>query len=176
MRKTFAATLALVIMMFGLFTGCEPAPSIPSIVTTMKGYNDELIGLLLPPINGTSPLDFPEDTVITIDDGIDCKVRYSDSGELDLLLRLNFWVAHDGTEICGILPVDIEYYSSSSSIYSFQARSAMLYFDRTSVSYRADVTDGDETTEAFTPDTDYFTCTSLIVDGKTLLANVYESK
>lgn len=109
---------------------------------------------------------------IPVDEGITCTVRDTDSEDTTFDVNLNNWAASDHTLISGYMSVDIEYYSSSTVISNINMRPAMLYFDRTSVSYVSEVYDGDATTEEFTSDSDELMCISIIVDGETLLFNI----
>ena len=173
MKRKLLAVLVLVSIMLGTFTGCEPMPTLSAIVSTTKGFNNEIIALIISQVEEDySPDDFPEDLKITVDEGLTCTVEYSGLNSLELLVTLDDWVANDGTEISGTIMVDIDYYSSPISVSSISMEPAMIYFDRTSVSYVSEVLDGDATTETFTPGSSEFICISIIVDGKTLVNNI----
>lgn len=172
-KMKFVMVLLLVIIILGTFIGCEPLPSLPTIVTTMKGYNNEIVALILSQVEEEySPDDFPEGTTIPLDEGITCTVDYSGAADLELILTLNNWAAGDGTEINGLMSVEIEYQASPVAISSISVSPAMLYFDRTSVSYVTEALDGDASSEAFTSEERLFVFISLIVDGKTLISNL----
>ena len=175
MKKNFAFVLVLVIMI-GAFTGCELAPSIPEILTTVKGYNDEIIALVLPQVQGSAPESFTEGSFITIDDGITCSVSYSSTSELELFITLDNWVASDGTEINGIIELDFNFYDSPVYIASIETDTGIMYFNRTSVVFEAEVFDGDPATEAFTSAYETFLTISLIDDGIYLVNLMYIGK
>jgi hypothetical protein len=172
MKRNFVVVLALVIMLW-VFTGCEAAPTLPESLRTVKGYNDELFALVTSYLGDTAPDSFAEDSSITIGDGITCIVSSSSTNELNLVMTLNNWEAHDGTEISGTVVLDIEYYTSGMVYISIiRSTPAFLYFDRTSVSYVAESIDEDSSTAAFSAGSDMFFCASLIIDGKVLILNM----
>ncbi|MDT3359016.1 MAG: hypothetical protein LIR47_06695 [Spirochaetota bacterium] len=172
MKRKFLLTLLLVTSMLGVFTGCEQASSLVEIVTTVQEYNAELLQLILSQAAGHSYDYYTVGATIPVDEGITCTVRDTDSEDTTFDVNLNNWAASDHTLISGYMSVDIEYYSSSTVISNINMRPAMLYFDRTSVSYVSEVYDGDATTEEFTSDSDELMCISIIVDGETLLFNI----
>jgi len=175
MKKIFTLVLVLVIM-FGTFTGCELAPSISEILTTVKVYNNEIIALVLPQIEGSAPESFTKDSFIIIDDGITCRVSYSSVSEVELFITLDNWVASDGTEINGIIELDFNYYDSPVYISSIETDTGIFHFNRTSVVFEAEVFDGDPATEAFTSAYEIFFTISLVDDGITLINLMYGGK
>jgi len=171
-NKKILLTLLLVISMLGIFTGCEPVSSIPEIIGPIKGYNDELVALLMPQVVG-HPFDFyTADESLEVDEGIVCNVDETDIEDTTFTIALNNWVANDGTKISGHMTVNVKYYASTGNISSIETISTMFCFNRTSVNYFTEVFDGDADDEAFTSNYDTFRCISLIVDGKTLI-NTY---
>jgi len=171
-KTKLVTALFLVISMLVLFTGCEAMPSLSAIVSTTKGYNDELIALVLAHMVGNTPADFVEDSTIPIDDGITCTIDYTDADEVQMLLNLDSWVASDGTEISGVLEMEIGYYASPMYVSSISTEMGLFYFDRTSILFATEIFDGDASAEAFTAEDRFFACISLIVDGKTLINTI----
>lgn len=171
MKKKLILTLFFVTTMLVVFTGCEPASSLPEIIANVKGYNNETIALLLPQVVG-HPYDYySADSCFTVDEGITCTVVESDVEDTTFAINLDNWVASDGAIISGYVSVDVVYYASSGHISNINTNFASLYYDRTSVSYVAEVLDGDASNEAFTPRERLFVFISLIVDGETLMFN-----
>ena len=171
MKNKFVVALSLTILL-GAFTGCELAPSIPEILTTIKGYNNEIIALSIAQVEGSAPESFSVDSLIAIDDRIVCKVDSSSESSLYLFITLDNWIASDGTVINGFIDLDFNYYDSPVYISSIETDMAIFHFDRTSVVFQAEVFDGDPTTEAFTFAHESFFSRSLLVDGKPLIANL----
>ncbi len=171
MKMKLVVVLILVIIL-GAFTGCELAPSLPEILTTVRGYNNEIIALVIPQVEGYAPELFTEDSFITVDDGIICMVGFSSSSSLNLLISLDNWVANDGTEINGIIELDFNYYDSPVYISTIETDMAIFNFDRTSVIFQAEVFDEDPATEAFTYDYETFFSMALTVNGRPLIANL----
>lgn len=168
-NKKILLTLLLVISMLGIFTGCEPASSIPEIVTSVSGYNDEIVALLIPQVVG-HPFDFyTADESLEVDEGIICNVDETDAEDTTFQITLENWIASDNTIINGSMVVNVKYYASTGNISSIETISTMFCFNRTSVNFFTEVFDGDATSESFTNDYDTFRCISLIVDGRTLI-------
>jgi hypothetical protein len=172
MKMKLVLALALIVLL-GVFTGCEPAPTLPEILSTVKGYKDELTELVLTHVESAAPTDFTEGDSIPVDDGITCIVDAADADELNLIMSLDNWVANDGTEITGTIAFDIEYDPSTLNLSMFRMVPAIILFERTSASFVSEAIDEDVSTEAFVPAHEYFFCTSLIVDGEILMLNIY---
>ena len=170
MKMKFAVVLSLVIIL-GALTGCELAPSIPEIFTTVKGYNNEIIELVKSQVEGTAPESFTEDSLFTIDDSLNCKVSSSSASSLNLIITFVDWEASDGTAIGGIVELDFNYYDSPVYISSIETDLAILNYGYTSVAFFAEVFDGDPATEAFTFDHETFMVVSLIDNGKALISS-----
>lgn len=168
--------LLLGILITMLFTGCEALPSLSAIVSTTRGYNDEIIALIVPHVVGQTPADFTADSAIEIDERINCIVDYTDLSVINLSMTLADWVASDGTKVSGTLEVYIDYYTSPVHVSRIRMRPAMLYFDRTSVNFETEIFDSDANTEAFTSENHSFLCLSLIVDGDTLITSMNQLK
>lgn len=175
--------LALVVMVT-IFTGCEPEPTlpeltIPEMVTIAKGYNNEIVDLMLSAIEDSAPSDFSEGDLVAVAEGITCNVTDSYLNEVRLSLILDGWVAADETEIGGYLDIEVEYYTSTEEISLNMIRivdPSSLYFDRSSVTYLAEFVDEDSSDQAFIADHEFFFCLSLNDDGKTLLPNMVRYK
>lgn len=165
MKKKFVVVLVLALMI-GLFTGCEIAPTIPQLLTTVRGYHEELNALVASNLEGITHTEFERGDSLPISQGVAGRINYVDSSELSLKMTLDNWVAGNGAEVSGTIYLNILY---DTNIASIRTERAYLYFDRTSVSYEAEVFDGDSATEAFTSGFSTFHCTSMIVDGKTLI-------
>ncbi len=170
MKKKFVVILSLIVIL-GAFSGCELAPSLPEILTTVKGYNNEIIALVLARVEGSTPESFTVDAFITLENGMSIRVDTTSASELELYITLDKWVASDGTEIDGIVQLDFSYYLSPAYISIIETDTAILHFNRTSVGFEAEVFDGDPATEAFTYAFGTFFSMSLTVDGKPLIAN-----
>ena len=170
MKIKFVIILSLIIIL-GTFSGCELAPSLPEILTTVKGYNNEIIALIIHQVGGSTPESFTVDAITTLDNGISIRVDSSSASELELFINLDKWVASDGTEIDGIVQLDFSYYPSPAYISIIETDTAMLHFNRTSAGFEAEVFDGDPATEAFTYAFETFFSTSLSVDGTPLIAS-----
>ncbi len=171
MKKRIIQALFLLICILGMFTGCDQASSLPVIVGSVKGYNRELVTLILTGAVGRIHSSYSENESLSLDSNIVCIVDESDIEDTTLLITLSDWIADDGTAISGFLNVDVRYYSSTGNISSIKIRPATLYFNRTSAGYQAEVFDGDDSTSAFTSNSEVFMCTSLIIDGKTFIFN-----
>lgn len=172
MKRKFVAALVLAIVL-GTFMSCENVPTLPEILTTVKGYNDEFIVLVLSLTEDVAPTEFTEGESLTFDEGMTALVDYAGSDELNLIMTLDRWVASDGTEINGTVVLDIEYYTSPVSISTIRIAPSMINFDRTSVSYVTELIDDDSTNVSFTPEYNFFFCASLIVDGEILILNMF---
>ena len=170
MKMKFAVVLSLVIIL-GALTGCELAPSIPEILTTVKEYNNEIVELAKSHVEGAAPETFTEDSLFTIDDSLNCRVSYSSASSLSLIITFVDWEAGDGTKIGGMVELDFNYYDSPVHISSIETDLAILNYDHTSVAFFAEVFDGDPATEAFTFDHETFMVVSLIDNGKTLISS-----
>ena len=175
-KKKFVMALLLVILMTVPFTGCEAAPPLSAIVSTTKGYNDEIIALIVSHVVGQTPADFTADSAIEIDERINCFVDYTDTSVINLSMTLDDWVASDGTEVSGTLDIYIDYYTSPVHVSRVRMRPAMLYFDRTSINFETEIYDGDADDVAFTSENHSFLCLSLIVDGDTLITSMNQLK
>ena len=175
-KRKFLLSLLVLALVLGLFTGCEPVPTLPGIVNTVKEYNDEITALILLDVPASAPETLEEGAVGTVDEGFTYRIDYSDATSLELEVFLDHWGAADGIQISGYLEVDIEYYATPVSISSIHTNRTTIYFDRTSASYDADVFDGDASTETFTAELNLFRCLSLIVDGKTLISSTVNLK
>lgn len=175
MKRILFVTLTLVIVL-GTFTGCEPAPTLYELLTTVESYNDELFALVVPRVQDYDGSGYSEGDFITIDEGITCIVDTANSDELNLSLTLDNWRARNGTKISGTIVLDIEYFTSPSySINMMRTAGGFLtslHFERTSVSYVAQWIDNDYNT-GFDPEYENFFCTSMIEDGKILILNSY---
>ena len=178
MKNNFVLILALVVMTT-IFTGCEPEPSLHELITVAKGYNTEILDLMLPVFENSDPTEFAKDELVTIDDGITCRVTSYYDNELRLFMTMDGWEAADGNEVGGFMAIDIEYYAPSEEVSINIIRMndpATLYFDRSSVIYLAEFIDYDSSDQAFVSDYDYYFCLSLNDDGKTLMPNTVRYK
>ena len=172
MEKKFVLALLVLTCMVGIFTGCEQEPTLVQRVGSIQAYNEELVDLILQQVVGRAHGSYAENESILLDSGITCAVVESDSEDTTLQITLSDWIADDGTEISGFTIVDVMYYDNGN-ISSIKMVQAALYFDRTSIGYLAEIFDGDDSTPAFTYDSEMFMCVSLIVDGKTLISNMF---
>ena len=177
MKKRYVLTLVLAVML-AIFTGCEPEPSLPELtlpkrLAIVKEYHGEIFDLVVSNLEESTPTDFEESDPILLGEGITCFVTASDLDEINLFMSLDEWVAADGTEISGTIILDIEYHTSSEVSLNIVRTGipATLYFDSSSVSYIAELTDGDSLDPTFIPESDYFAWVSVIVDGKLLVNN-----
>ncbi|AEV29136.1 hypothetical protein SpiGrapes_1323 [Sphaerochaeta pleomorpha str. Grapes] len=169
MKKKIALVM-IVVMMVLFFTGCEQQIPITEILSTVKGYSEEILAMVASEVETSLPDSFTDDTLIAIDTGISCRVSNTYTNELILDITLNNWVASDGTVISGSIEMDLVYDADSTYIYSIQSIVLMNY-DLTSVYFGEEVFDNTPETAAFTFDNATFQCLALSVDGKPLISN-----
>lgn len=169
MKKKISLVLVVAMMVLSC-TGCEQQTPIPEVLSTIQGYDEEIIAMVASEVDTSSPDSFTEDALIAIEEGISCRVSNTNTDELILNITLNNWVASDGKVISGSMQMDLQYDDTTAHISRIRT-SVLMNYDLTSAYFGEEVFDNTPESAAVTFDNASFQCIYLSVDGKPLVSN-----